>query len=179
MPQAIAQRYARALVEVIGPQGNHAAVMRELQSFAEVYRESAELREVFDSPVVLPEQKSKVLEAVLKRLEVSHVTANFLRVLSAHYRLNLLEEVRAAYQDIVNDLAGIVRMSVVSALPLSEEQQAALRDRFQNLTQKTVEIEYRTDPEVLGGVLAQIKSTVYDGTAHGYLERVRERMETA
>ncbi len=179
MPQAIAQRYARALAEVIGPKGDYAAVMRELEGFAAVYRESVELREVFDSPAILPEQKSKVLEAILKRLEASTMTTKFLRVLLAHYRLGLLEEVRAAFQDIVNGLEGIVRMTVVSASTLSGEQQAALHDRFGSLTQKKVEIEYRIDPQVVGGVQAQIKSTVYDGTVRGYLDRIREQMETS
>ena len=179
MPQAIAQRYARALAAVIGPQGDYAAVMRQLESFSVAYQESTELREVFDSPAVLPEQKARVLDAILRRLEVSSLTARFLRVLLGHYRLNLLEEIRAALRDIVNGIQGIVMMTVVSASPLSAEQQAALRNRFTHLTRKAVEIEYQTDPQLVGGVRAQLQSTVYDGSVRGYLDRVREQMETS
>jgi F-type H+-transporting ATPase subunit delta len=178
MPEAIAQRYARALVEVIGPQGDYLRVSRELEAFASAYNESAELRQALDSPAVTPDQKVNVIKAILSRLGASPVIANFLRVLMVHYRINLLDEIRQAFQDIVDARLGIVKMRVTSAAPLTTEQRAALRERFAELTQKTVEIEYEMDPQLLGGLLTQIKSTVYDGSVRGYLQRIREQMET-
>jgi F-type H+-transporting ATPase subunit delta len=177
MPEAIAGRYARALVDVIGPEGDYRRVGQDLENFASVYEESAELREVLQSPVVTPEQKLKVIQAILARLEALEVTRNFLRVLMTHYRINLLDEIRLSFQNIINERLGIVRMQVISAAPLSDEQQSILRERFGKLVQKTVEIEYQIDPNVLGGLLTQIKSTVYDGTVRGYLQRIREQLE--
>jgi F-type H+-transporting ATPase subunit delta len=178
MSEALAERYARALVEVIGPEGDYRRVSQDLASFASVYKESSELREVLQSPVVTPDQKTKVINAILDRLNAASVTRNFLRVLMAHYRVNVLDQIRLAFQNMVDERLGIVKMHVTSAAPLSHEQQDVLRQRFGNLTKKTVEIEYGIDPNVLGGVLAQIKSTVYDGTVRGYLRRIREEMET-
>jgi F-type H+-transporting ATPase subunit delta len=177
MLEAIAERYARALVEVIGPEGDYRRVSQDLGDFASVYRESSELREVLQSPVVTPEQKTKVIEAILARLDTSSVTTNFLRVLMRHYRINLLDEIRLSFQNLIDERLGILKMRVTSAAPLSGEQQQYLRERFGNLTRKTVEVEYKIDPQVLGGVLAQIKSTVYDGTVRGYLQRIREELE--
>lgn len=177
MPEAVAQRYARALAEVIGPEGDYRRVSQGLENFASVYKESAELRDVLQSPVVTPEQKMKVVLAILDRLEVLPVIRNFMRVLVSHYRIALLDEIRRAFLDIVNERLGIVKMRVISASPLSGEQKTAMSGRFKQLTQKTVEVEYATDPDVLGGALAQIKSTVYDGTVRGYLQRIREEME--
>jgi F-type H+-transporting ATPase subunit delta len=177
MPEAIAERYARALVEVMGSKGDYRRVGEDLEKFASVYKESAELREVLQSPAVTPEQKLKVMAAILARLEISHVTTNFLRVLMTHYRINLLDEIRRSFQSVIDEQLGIVRMQVISAAPLSGEQQSMLRERFGKLTQKTVEIEYQTDPNVLGGLRTQIKSTVYDGTVRGYLQRIREQLE--
>jgi F-type H+-transporting ATPase subunit delta len=176
MPQTLARRYALAFAEAAGPGADLHRLLRDLNEFATVYEESAELRELFETPAVPLERKTKVLETILARLEAAEVTVNFLRVLLGHYRMSLLREICAVFEDIVNDRLGIVRMSVTSASPLSEEQRAALRDRFRELTQKTVEIEYHVDPEMLGGVLAQVKSTIYDGTIRGYLNRIREEM---
>lgn len=177
MPQALAERYARALAEVIGPEGDYRQAFRDLENFASVYKESAELREVFESPAVAPEQKTKVMLAILERLEASSVTTRFFRVLLAHYRMNLLEEIRTAFEEIVNNRLGVVKMKVTSASPLSSKQQQEILGRFGELTQKRVDIEYQVDPNLLGGVLAQIKSTVYDGTVRGYLDRIRKQME--
>lgn len=176
MPQAVAQRYARALAEAVGPHGDYSKTAQELEAFAEVYRESADLREVFDSPAVKPEQKAGILNAILSRLGTSRIAGNFLRVLLSHYRINILEEIRAAFQNIANDQLGIAQMKVVSAAPLSEGEQVALRERFHILTGKKAEIEYGVNPDLVGGVVAQVKSTIYDGSVRGALDRIRQQM---
>lgn len=175
MPMAVAERYARALAEVAGPKGDYSQLMQELEGFAAAYRESSDLRQVFASPAVSPAQKAGVLEAIMKRLECSDVTARFLRVLLAHYRLNLLEEVLLAFRQYAYDRLGVIPMKVTSASPLSEEQRTALGERFAGLTGKNVSLEYWVDPDLLGGLKAQIRSTVYDGTVRGVLNRIREQ----
>jgi len=175
MPMAIAERYARALAQVAGPGGDYAKLAQDLESFATIYRESSDLREVFASPAVSPGQKAGVLGAILKRLECSSVSAKFLRVLLAHYRLNLLEEILRAFQERVYEHLGVIPVKVVSASPLPEGQRVALSERFGGLTGKKMEIEYRVDPDLLGGLKAQIRSTVYDGTVRAVLNRIREQ----
>lgn len=179
MPQAVTQRYARALAGAVERQGKYREVAEEVGSFARCYRESIELREVLESPAVLPQAKLRVLERVMALLELSPVVRNFLRVLQSHYRLHLISEIQDAFERVVDDRMGVVRVAVVSASPLPPEQQTALENRFVRLTQKTPAIEYRVDPNLLGGVRASIQSTVYDGTIRGALDRIRMQMETA
>ncbi|MGH9404952.1 MAG: ATP synthase F1 subunit delta [Terriglobia bacterium] len=176
MPQAVAERYARALADVVEKEGNYATAAQELEAFAGVYRESGELREVFDSPAIKPEQKLRVLNAIIERLGTSRVTANFLRVLLRHYRVNLVEEIRAAFQGIANDRLDIAEMSVISASPLGGPEKAALSRRFAVLTGKQVEITFSADPALIGGVVARIKSTVYDGSVRGALDEMQQQI---
>ncbi len=175
MPMAVAERYARALAEVAGTEGDYARLARDIEDFAAVYHESSELRQVFASPAVSPDQKAGVLQAILKRLECSVMSAKFLRVLLAHYRLNLLDEILQAFRERVYERLGVIPMKVVSASPLSEGQRTRLGERFAGLTGKKMEIEYSVDPDLLGGLKAQIRSTVYDGTVRGVLNRLREQ----
>ncbi len=176
MPTAIAQRYARALAEAAGPAADFERIAQDLESLTATYQASAELRDVFESPAVSVQQKARILEAILDRLEVIDLTRRFSRVLLAHYRMGLLEEIRAAFQRILNYRLGIVQMKVVSATPLSENEQAALEARFSEVTRKKVNAEYQVDSNLLGGIMAQIKSTIYDGTVRGYLNRLRDQL---
>ena len=176
MPMAIANRYARALADVVGPTGDYRTVLRELEDFAGAYRASGELREVLTTPAVPPPQKQAVLAAILARLGASPVTANFLRVLAGNYRLDLLGDVRQAFLKMANDRLGIVRVEIASAAELSAAERQALLARFQTLTEKQVEVELRVEKALLGGILAQIESTVYDGSVRGHLQRIRERL---
>jgi F-type H+-transporting ATPase subunit delta len=176
MLMVVANRYARALAEVVALSGEYRKVLQELQDFEAAYRESLELQEVFASPAVALPQKMKVLEAIGQRLDESPVTLNFLRVLLANYRMPILEEAVQAYRKIAYDRLGVVQVNVSSASDLSEAERESVAARFRELTGKQVELELRIDSELLGGILAQVGSTVYDGSVRGNLARIREQL---
>ena len=177
MAIAVANRYARALADVVASQqGDYARVLRELEAFTAVYRENAELREVFDTPAVPLDRKLKVVEAIAARLATAPVTANFFRVLVTNYRLALLAEIRVAFHRISNERMGVVEVKVVSAGGLTETEQQAMRARFSELTGRQVEFDFHLDQKLLGGIVAQIGSTVYDGSVRGQLDRIRQRL---
>jgi F-type H+-transporting ATPase subunit delta len=173
---AIANRYARALADVVAQTGDYRRVQGELQDFAEVYAESADLRDVLRTPAVAPPDRRRVLEAILRRLGTSTISGNFLRVLLDNYRLALLEEIMEAFQKMANERLGVARVEIASATELSEAERGTLTTRFEALTQKRVEVDFRVDRNLLGGIEARIGSTVYDGSVRGHLERIRERL---
>lgn len=176
MSMAVANRYARALADVVEAQGDYRALGRELADFSAAYHASPELREVFETPAVTLDAKIKVLDAILARLGASRPASNFLRVLVTRFRMSLLEEIRAAYERIVNDRLGIVEVSVFSASELTEDTRQLLRARFQQVTRKQVRMDFQLRENLLGGILAQIRSTVYDGSVRGHLDRIREKL---
>ena len=176
MPMVVANRYARALAEVVAPSGDYRRVLQELQDFASAYRENLELQEVFASPAVALPQKMNVLVVIGQKLGESPVTLNFLRVLLANYRMPLLEEAVQAYRKIAYDRLGVVQVTISSASDLSDIEREGVAARFRELTGKQVELEFRIDSELLGGILAQIGSTVYDGSVRGNLARIREQL---
>lgn len=176
MPTVVANRYARALADVVAATGEYRQVLQELDNFHAVYAESADLRAVCETPAVPLAQKIKVLEAIVARLGSAPVTLNFLRVLLAHYRLPLLEEVIQAFRKIAYDRLGIAQVMISSAADLSEGEEELLRARFRELTRKQADLEFRVEWRLIGGLVAQIGSTVYDGSVRGQLERIRERL---
>lgn len=176
MAIAIANRYARALADVVARTGEYHRALDELQDFAAVYSESAELRDVLRSPSVSPQEKTRLLEAVLRRLGTSRIGSNFLRVLLGNYRLELLGEIIEAFQKIANERSGVAQVEIASATELSEAERQALLARFEALTRKRVEVGFRIERGLVGGIKARIGSTIYDGSVRGHLERIRERL---
>jgi len=176
MPMVIANRYARALADVVVAGGDYRKVLAELEDFERAYRASPELKEALASPAVTLPEKMKVVEAIGQRLGESPLTLNFLRVLLANYRIPLLEEAVQAFRKIANDREGIVQVTITSASGLSESECESVAARFRQLTGKQVELDFRIDGRLLGGLMAQIGSTVYDGSVRGSLARVREQL---
>ena len=176
MPMVVANRYARALADVVASSGNYRKVLEELQDFGRLHRESLELEEAFASPAVGLPQKLKVLAAIGQRLGLSSLALNFLRVLLANYRMPLLEEAIQAYRKIANERLGVVQVIISSASDLSLGEQQNMAAQFRQLTGKQVELEFRVEEGLLGGILAQIGCTVYDGSVRGNLARIREQL---
>jgi F-type H+-transporting ATPase subunit delta len=179
MSMAIASRYARALADVLGAQGDFGAMLRELEDFAGVWRESDDLRHVLISPTIPVEQKRSVLDAIVQKLGLSVTAGNFLRVLLVNYRISLLEEVLQAFQKAANERLGIVEVQVLYAQDLTPREQEALRKKFAELTGKKVEMKFRREEKLLGGIQARVGSTIYDGSAQGYLDRLRGQLTSA
>ena len=71
---------------------------------------------------------------------------------------------------------GLVRADVTSARDLTDEQQRAVQAELGRLTGKRIRMEYAVDPELIGGLVARIGSTVYDGSVRGQLDALRRRL---
>ncbi len=132
MSVVIANRYARALADVVGPSGTYRAVEQELETFGMTWRASAELAAVFDSPAVRLDAKVGLLDRILERIALSKITSNFLRILARNYRLAMFEEIRAAFRRISTERLGIVEVRVSSAADLSADERAALAARVRD-----------------------------------------------
>ena len=176
MSKAIANRYARALADVVSRTGEYGAVLRELEDFAAMYRSSAELRDVVRTPAVASADKFRILETILQRMGTSKLVGNFLRVLLRNYRLVLIADIVEAFKKVANERMGVVEVQISSATVLSDAERQALLARFESITRKKVEVEFQIDKPLLGGVRAQIGSTIYDGSVRGHLQRIRERL---
>ena len=179
MPQAVSIRYARALADtVFNP---HAGLdpkqaLDELRTFSAMVQESAELRNVLLSPAVSNTKKRNVVGRFAESLPLARLIRNFLFVIIDRRRTDLLPDIADAFETTLDERRGILRADIKSAAPLSEQQQTALQQELSRLSGKQVRGEFSTDPALIGGVIARIGSTVYDGSVRSQLESMREQL---
>jgi len=88
----------------------------------------------------------------------------------------LLPELLASYRDRLLDHKNVVRAEVTSAAPLASDKVKAIESGLAQMTGRTVVLETKVDPAIIGGVIARIGSTVYDGSVTRQLERMREKL---
>jgi F-type H+-transporting ATPase subunit delta len=173
---ALFARYARALADVVMEERQEQQVMEDLAVFREVFRSVPDVLDVFDSPAIPREAKERVLKELIARYPVSPTTANFLRALLGHNRIRYFHEIFNYYVRTIDDRKGIVAAQVTAASPLSEPDQASLRASLAGATSRTVVLDVRTDPDLLGGLVVQIGSTVYDGSIRTQLTEMQRRL---
>ena len=126
------------------------------------------------SPVVPPERKQAMLTELLPN--VPPTVHNFLGILAHRNQLDLIPEIARVFQRLVNEHRDIQVASVTTAVPIDAGQQALIASRLGLRLGKTIVLETRVDPAILGGVIAQVGDDVIDGSVRGRLERLRRRL---
>jgi F-type H+-transporting ATPase subunit delta len=176
---AILGRYARSLAEVVFEQNLEAEVTGDLKTYSEIFKSVPDLLETFDSPGVPREVKRKLLESVIDVHPVNSITHNFLKVLLQHNRITCFQQIYEIYLESVNERNGVVSAKVSTALPLDSPQIQALRERLSGATGKQVNMEPRTDADLLGGIVVQIGDTIFDGSIKTKLAEMKRRLAEA
>jgi F-type H+-transporting ATPase subunit delta len=177
---AIASRYARALVEVILEKRiDGEAARQQLRAFVGAVHESLELRRVWESPAILPEQKLAVLDAIAGKIGAVKPIRNFMAIIIDHRRLGMLDDIVRIFETELDAQLGFAEVQVSSARPLSPREQREVESRVERMTGKKVRARYVSNPELLGGVVVRVGDTIYDGSVRGQLEKMRQELSTA
>jgi len=172
--QTVARRYATALADVAIERREERQIQKELDYWAEMIESSPQLKEVFANPTIVHDHKRKVLEDLIARTRVKDTTASFLRVLLKNQRLAQLREIAARYGYVLDERSGVLAGSVTTARPIPEELKKTLHETLSAATGRTVRLSFDTDENILGGMVARIGSTIFDGSVQNHLERLAE-----
>lgn len=172
--QTVARRYATALADVAIERREEREVQTELDHWAQMVEDNPQLKEVFANPTVPYDQKQKLLDDLISRTRVRETTASFLRVLLKNQRLSQLREVSARFGQVLDERSGVVAADVTTARPISEELKSALQQTLTEATGRKVRLSFTTDETIIGGLVARIGSTIYDGSVQGHLDRLSE-----
>lgn len=171
--RTVSLRYAKALFSLAEAAGHVEAVAGELDRVLEVADNHAEFDQVLSRPLHPASERRAVLAAVGRELSLSPIVANFCQFLIDQRRSQELRTIREEYVRLAEEAAGRVRGEVVSAAPLSDAQLDALRRSLSARTGRSVDLDVRVDPELLGGVVARVGDLMFDGSLRSRLEGLR------
>ena len=176
---AVAARYANALADVVTAPSS---VLRpedavsELRSFEAALRSSVELHNALVTPAVPGSRKKAVVERIAEILKLSRTARNLLFVLIDHRRITSLSAIIQSFETVLDERLGFARAEVSSAHQIDGPQSAALTARLEGLTGKRIRAHFTVDESLIGGVVARIGSTVYDGSLRGQLQSLERRL---
>jgi F-type H+-transporting ATPase subunit delta len=173
---SVARRYARALFGMGVDAGNYEALGRELGDVAGLWSSSAELRHALENPVFKPSEKRAVLEGLLPRVTPTNTVQRFVLLLLDRRRIALLPAIARAFQDMADAHMGRVRATVTSAEPLAAGTLERVRRSLEQRTGKKVIVETAVDPELIGGLVAQVGDLVLDGSVRTQLADLRAKL---
>ncbi|MCP4107504.1 MAG: ATP synthase F1 subunit delta [Desulfobacteraceae bacterium] len=174
---AIARRYAKALL-LIGKEDGQAETYREeLDGLADLIAKEKQLEQAICNPLYDASGRKKVLQAVIKQLELSNVMQAFLLLLFDKGRIGFMGSINDFYQKLADELKGVARASLVSATELSSETIEKIRSALSKKTGKDIKLEVEQDPALIGGIVTRIGDLVLDGSIRTQLLNMRESLK--
>jgi len=176
-----AMRYARALFDTsLSEHREVAATFDELRQFSSLLAANASLQRVLTNPAIPVQRKRAVVDALLARAgTLQPAVSKILLLLADRDRLAILTEITHAFETLLMDHQKMIRAELVTALALSDDRVQAIRAGLKVATGREVQLDTRVEPAILGGAVARIGGTVYDGSIARQLERMKETLTSA
>ena len=175
---AVAMVYAEALFDLAGEQGDPKTLLWDLNYLAETVRLHPDFALFLASPVISRQCKAGSLVRVFEG-QVSSLTSDFLKVLVAKDRLNLLDEIQICYEQLEDRRAGRVRGVITTAIELSDQEQIRLTEQIGRALRKNVSLQPRVDPLIIGGMIVSLEDKVIDSSVKGILKQANEKLSQA
>jgi len=169
----IAKRYAKAFFGIAGEEDSYEKYYGELKSFSSILEESESLKDFLANPVFGQADKKAVVEEVLTKIDISNMTANFLKLLTDKQRIDILPDIERCYRELIDNTLQKVRANVKTAFPLSAELSESIKSSLEELTAKKVDLTIEDDSTLLGGIVVRIGDTIYDGSMKTQLNNIR------
>ncbi|WP_136524088.1 ATP synthase F1 subunit delta [Geomonas ferrireducens] len=174
---AIAKRYAKALVQIGSEAGSVEGFNDELARFSAVLTDSNELSAIFANPAYGIEEKKEILKDLVGKLSISPMISNLLMLLLERSRISVLPQIAESYGVFADELSGVIRPTLSSGLPLDAAQVEEIKGALAKSTGKKVELKVVVDPALIGGVVTQIGDKVFDGSVRTQLANIQDILQ--
>jgi F-type H+-transporting ATPase subunit delta len=177
-----AGRYAGALIaiaddRIAGDPGILDRLAANIETLKIQLRQDQNFRRFVADPRPRAASQTAVLNDVAARLNLDPLIANLLRVITANRRLAALPRIIAAFEELLAAKRGQVAAEVTSAIPLSDQQRAALTSSLIQAGHANVRLVEKVDSNLLGGLVVKIGSRLYDNSVRAKLQRLTYAMK--
>ena len=174
----MAGRYATALFELALENNAMDAVKADLDRFDTLVAESGDLARLVRSPVFSADIQGKALGAVLDKVGIGGLTAQFLKVITANRRLFAVRDMVKAYRALVARHKGELTAQVTVAETLTDAHRAAITDALKSVTGKeNVGLDVKVDPAIIGGLVVKLGSRMVDSSLRTKLNSIKHAMK--
>lgn len=175
----LAERYASALFDLVSEAGLLDRAVTEITQLRELTTPGTELAGALSNPVISSDDKAAILNSVAAKSGFAEPVANFLGVLGANRRADALHDTAGAFLAQVARHRGVLQATITSATPLSAERVTALTQSIAAKVGGDVDVDLQVKPEILGGLIIQVGSRMFDDSLRTKLSGMEAAMKGA
>ena len=173
-----ATRYARALLDIAAKeQADLSQVETDLAGFVTLFDANPALSKALLNPVVPSTRKRATVDALLGQASLLPIVGKLLLLLAERDRFALLHDILDVYRERLMNHRNVVRAHVTTAAPIADDQARSIEQSLARATGRTVVLSTAVDPSIVGGLVARVGGTVFDGSVTNQLQRLKQRLE--
>ncbi|MGV8880124.1 MAG: ATP synthase F1 subunit delta [Sphingobacteriaceae bacterium] len=169
----VTSRYAKSLIDLAEEQKSLEAVKSDMQLFAATVKGNPEFKAVLANPIVSPDKKVSILKAIFSK-SVSNATIGFLVIMVKKGRAGLLYATAKEFVRQYNVKKNIVKASVVSATPLSAENEKQIVQLIHQTTGGEIVLDVKVDPALIGGFVLKVGDKQFDASISNGLHKLKK-----
>jgi len=173
----IAARYATAMFDLATEAGAIDALEADVAALDGALADSADLRDLIQSPIYGRDDAEKAIGAVAEAMNVGPMTANTLRLMAQKRRLFVLPALLTELRARIAEHKGEVTADVVSATALTDAQSEKLAAALKAAVGKTVTLNTTVDESLIGGLVVKVGSKMIDTSIRSKLNALQSSMK--
>ena len=169
----VAQEYGTALVMLASEENKVASFRESLAVFKRAFKDEPEYLTFISSPGIPLTQRLESITTVFAN-SVEENVLNFLLLLCEKNRLDCFDDAEITFEALYDESQRTVNVRVKSAVSLSDDQKARLKEKLEQKYKCRVDTQYIIDTTLLGGVIVEADDTVIDGSLRHRIGQIKE-----
>ena len=174
----VGSAYGEALYSLAREEGLSQQILQELTVLNTSFQQEPAFVRLLQSPNLSKQERCGILDSSFRGKFHTYVLS-FLKILTEKGNIGHFSACCAAYKKLYNHDNGILPVTAVSAVALSDAQRLRLTEKLSRLTGKTIDLVCRVDPSVLGGMRLDYDGKQLDDTVAHRLDSVRSLLQSS
>ena len=171
--------YALALYELAKENSELNKVADGMNGLKTLLSESSDFKEMILNPTVTKEEKNKVIIEMINQYNFCQTLKKFLSFLTSKNRLFFLNQIIDNFSDLVSSGKGELKAKLLSSKELSKAELEKIRSELSKDFQSPIKIDYKHDPNLIGGLIIQVGSVMVDTSIKTKLRQLQKNMNEA
>ena len=177
MAKIVSKVYGDALFELALEKQSVTALYEEAEALRKIFRDNGELMQLLTHPKISKEEKEAAVKAIFDG-RVSDDMAGFLVLVVDKGRADELDAVIGYFLSVVKEYKKIGVVDVASAVELTDAQKEKLCEKLLATTDyATLEVNYRVDAALIGGLVVRIGDRVVDSSIRTKLSQMEKQLQ--
>lgn len=172
----VASRYAKSIIDLAAEQNVLEEVKNNIEVFVETCRTSRELQAVLKNPIISLDKKASILDGLFAG-KLHKMILSFFHIVIRKGRSEILYATGKEFINQYNTLKNVVKATVTSASPLSQDNISQIEDVVKQATKGEVILTAQVDPDLIGGFILKVGDKQFDTSLSSKLGKLKKEFE--